>query len=828
MVRVFGSSGDSHGFHRGSDEDATKIKLKPGIEALAEGVSPQTLLSEAGFTQSQNAARSSDDAKEEGSEMDLEEKPPPLPQGLSGSPADGDICRDPPGEARMAQDERTLATKIPSASRDAAKRKKPKSARKQLNAPDSDTEDRGDQQWTNEDLTQTFYKKGLFSFLLDDPVMKILSPMLIGELQGITSGAFNASELFDLKTSVIQRSARIMVSQYASATSEAESDSSADLQRMTLAATEQQAVDEVIGTATEPMVDRHQYEPPIKIQSGRQEHRKEMIVQSAPAKESNTAQETTGEESGGFQPEEESHTNTTEPKGETWRDREQLRSMERRGTQAEPKEESDDDMNDAVSGSATLSTGSTTIPREAVNAPQWTGVGKDHHYLHLALVVKAYGVGIRLSIDYEVVNSLTILMVYHMWLINDLIEDLDKTLWLVSAFITPFGLFEWTMMPFGLKNALRSINESNSLERENAIVYYTTTGAATRDRNNLLCVSVVFRKVKMAKGDKSAIPATPKKSGGMRSEVSGLPRSSYSTPTTSRMTPITERFVSFDDSVDYSDAKEDEDDDYLVEKTPVSELSEGAVVSIGHSTGVRALARNLAEELEEVASPTMVSDDDGSDGAKPSVATGKTTSQSTDFRPLINGDTPGANKVIGKTLELMMTKSSCMQMIGPTLARQAVWMDLGGEWVVPIDSTSACQVSQDTVMLLRAMGSTQVLRAAFGVEEIAPGRQVVARQAFMPADPSQVPLPQTPIKQNESSTGVFGSKESPYMHDSHMVTPRSASRQDRVVKESEVSRQTSNTYKGPAQQSDRRYDMNEDSSDDGKDLWDVDHLEGDL
>ncbi|OWY91560.1 hypothetical protein PHMEG_00039805, partial [Phytophthora megakarya] len=124
------------------------------------------------------------------------------------------------------------------------------------------------------------------------------------------------------------------------------------------------------------------------------------------------------------------------------------------------------------------------------------------------------------------------------------------------------------------------------------------------------------------------------------------------------MTPITERSVSLDDSVDYSDAKEDDEDDYLEERTPVA--------------GVKALARNLAEEL---AGPAMDSDDDGSDRAKSSAATGK------------------------------------------------------------------------------------------------------------------------------SSTGVFGSKGFPYMHDSHMVTPRSAN---------------------------RRYDLNEDSSDDGKDLLDVDHLEGDL
>ncbi|OWY90923.1 hypothetical protein PHMEG_00040716, partial [Phytophthora megakarya] len=57
---------------------------------------------------------------------------------------------------------------------------------------------------------------------------------------------------------------------------------------------------------------------------------------------------------------------------------------------------------------------------------------------------------------------------------------------------------------------------------------------------------------------------------------------------------------------------------------------------------------------------------------------------------------------------------------------------------------------------------------------------------------------------------------------------RSASRQDRVVRENEAPRPTPNTYKGPTQQPYRRYDLNEDSSDDGKDLLDVDNLEGDL
>nr|KAE8930918.1 hypothetical protein PF009_g19004 [Phytophthora fragariae] len=88
-------------------------------------------------------------------------------------------------------------------------------------------------------------------------------------------------------------------------------------------------------------------------------------------------------------------------------------------------------------------------------------------------IIKKNGVDIRLCIDYRLVNGLTRLMIYPMPLINELLEGLDKVLWYcsldmasgfwvvnmtdraraISAFITPFGLFEWNRMPFGLKNA---------------------------------------------------------------------------------------------------------------------------------------------------------------------------------------------------------------------------------------------------------------------------------------------------------------------------------------------------------------------------------------
>ncbi|KAG3073078.1 hypothetical protein PI124_g19331 [Phytophthora idaei] len=91
----------------------------------------------------------------------------------------------------------------------------------------------------------------------------------------------------------------------------------------------------------------------------------------------------------------------------------------------------------------------------------------------IVIIIKKNGEDIRLCIDYRLVNSLTRLMVYPMPLINELLEDLDKMLWYcsldmasgfwvvtmtdraraISAFISPFGLFEWNRMPFGLKNA---------------------------------------------------------------------------------------------------------------------------------------------------------------------------------------------------------------------------------------------------------------------------------------------------------------------------------------------------------------------------------------
>uniref|UniRef100_H3H504 CCHC-type domain-containing protein n=1 Tax=Phytophthora ramorum TaxID=164328 RepID=H3H504_PHYRM len=287
MVRVPGSSGDSQGFHRESTEEDVKIKTEPGNESSTEDESPPTALKAPGSSDRESAGRSSDDVMEEGSAMDLEEKPHPPPQVPSGTPADHDANRDPPDEGSTVKTEGPSSKTTPPASL-ATSKKKSKTSRKKLKAPESKAEDQEDRNtWTDEQLESAFFYKDLYKFLHEDPVMKIVRPKPIGELQGpvkapkevtsqleavkllmrmlkeagIVLGSFDANELFDVEVPVIRESTLNLFakltplvgsvvpvqrarptptrsqtgsSQYASATSEAGSDSSIELQRMTL------------------------------------------------------------------------------------------------------------------------------------------------------------------------------------------------------------------------------------------------------------------------------------------------------------------------------------------------------------------------------------------------------------------------------------------------------------------------------------------------------------------------------------------------------------------------------------------------------------------
>ncbi|OWZ13236.1 LOW QUALITY PROTEIN: reverse transcriptase [Phytophthora megakarya] len=91
------------------------------------------------------------------------------------------------------------------------------------------------------------------------------------------------------------------------------------------------------------------------------------------------------------------------------------------------------------------------------------------------VIVKKNSVDIRLCFDYRFINGLTKLVVYPMPLATDLLEDLVKYRWycslhmtsefgvvpmtdqarLVSAFITPFGLFEWLRMSFDTRDVFK-------------------------------------------------------------------------------------------------------------------------------------------------------------------------------------------------------------------------------------------------------------------------------------------------------------------------------------------------------------------------------------
>ncbi|EGZ15758.1 hypothetical protein PHYSODRAFT_509180 [Phytophthora sojae] len=124
-------------------------------------------------------------------------------------------------------------TKPPNARSTKKKPARSKSSRKKMKAPDSDADDGADFTTVVEDqLAVTYHKKELNAFLLQDDVMKLLRPKLLGDLAGpvsqptpgsdkldavqtllrlfkevgIIAGALDAESLFNLKLNTIQNS----------------------------------------------------------------------------------------------------------------------------------------------------------------------------------------------------------------------------------------------------------------------------------------------------------------------------------------------------------------------------------------------------------------------------------------------------------------------------------------------------------------------------------------------------------------------------------------------------------------------------------------------
>ncbi|KAE8968941.1 hypothetical protein PF005_g28572 [Phytophthora fragariae] len=178
------------------------------------------------------------------------------------------------------------------------------------------------------------------------------------------------------------------------------------------------------------------------------------------------------------------------------------------------------------------------------------------------------------------------------------------------------------------------------------------------------------------------------KSGGTRGDDS----------TAALITPqlelFAERTVSFDESMNGSDAKDgemNEDyDDYLEEKAPAPavvtpETLEDTVISAGCSGGTRSLSRsltseldedalpvsrNLVDELNEVAGLEPVYEDfeDSTDDPKSPVTTAQVTEQTSGNRPPANGDTPAENLVLRRRDDLRVQPKTRVRREAPSAA----------------------------------------------------------------------------------------------------------------------------------------------------------------
>ncbi|EGZ21859.1 hypothetical protein PHYSODRAFT_251317 [Phytophthora sojae] len=341
----------------------------------------------------------------------------------------------------------------------------------------------------------------------------------------------------------------------------------------------------------------------------------------------------------------------------------------------------------------------------------------------------------------------------------------------------------------------------------------------------------------MAKGSKSAVPA-PVKSGRGSAEGS----STIASDLTSRLSMISERSVSFEESVgEDSDAKYDMMMDYddLKEKTPATTQEFGDEEDTMQSAGL--------------AKPDHA-DDDFEDGAETSasralVQVTRGPQESRGSRPAMNSSTPAANKVLGRMLEQMVELSEWIWQFNPEMTRQATWSELKEELQHPVESTSVTQVAEDTVSLLRAMGCEPRTRPSeVSIKSWTPGLagkdlhkwKRKLRLSFGPdsgtppecsppeCSPREGAKVRRAVKQKPAMDGVFSAKTqgSPYFQYSHMVTPRSASRADGIAHEYEGSLRERSTQRSSTRRTGRRFTPHDDSSPDEDNNDNIDYEDG--
>ncbi|GMF43181.1 unnamed protein product [Phytophthora fragariaefolia] len=244
------------------------------------------------------------------------------------------------------------------------------------------------------------------------------------------------------------------------------------------------------------------------------------------------------------------------------------------------------------------------------------------------------------------------------------------------------------------------------------------------------------------------------------------------------------------------------------------DASDEARISAGRSGAPRPITRNLAGEFDEVAKPEPARDDSGSDNE----VSGKKPADESVIRKLpvhAQGRAPSslgrAEWRVGVARERYVSREGGR--------RHGVTARAVGLEPQTNPSEAALRDWPPAIAGKELKRWKRKLRLSFGTSDIGLKTPPTVRPKG-DADPSQIPLPQTP-KKNEhgkesDDDGVFRVKTegTPYLQDSHMVTPRSSNRADRLARDTEASNARRGAARASSGRSRRRFVPRDDSSDD--------------